>query len=147
MTDGTGGRRRLRRMRWPGTRMLAIAIGITLLTAACSGSPSASSGGSSAAPGPASSSAGGSSGSSSSGSPATQQKMLAYTTCMRSHGVPMPDPPALAGKPPSKPTAKAAPVNGPNPGSPQWQAAQQACRSLLPPNVKGGPGPGGSAGG
>ena len=44
MNDDTGGRRRLRRIRWPRARLLAIAAGIALLTAACGGSPTRSSG-------------------------------------------------------------------------------------------------------
>jgi hypothetical protein len=142
MNDGTGGRRR-RQMRGPRTGWSAVVAGIALLAAACSGSPSAGSGSSSAPPGSASSSP--SPGSSSATvRPATLQKqVVAYANCMRSHGVPMP----LLPVPPSKHTAKPAPVIGPNPGSPQWQAAQQTCHSLLPPPVKDGPGPGGSAGG
>jgi hypothetical protein len=70
------GRRMLRRMRWPRTGLLAIVAGIALLTAACSGSPSAAggSGGAPAAVGSASSPAGGSGGSSSAGKPATNPR-------------------------------------------------------------------------
>jgi hypothetical protein len=144
MNDDTGVRRRLRRMWRPRTGLLAVVAGIALLTAACSGNLTASSGGSSATHGPASSSTGGSTSSSTVGGPSTLQKQLAaYSKCMRSHGVPMPDLPAPAGTPSSNSTAMAPPVNGPSQGSPQWQAAQQACQSLMPPSIKGGPGPGG----
>jgi hypothetical protein len=58
---------------------------------------------------------------------------------MRSHGVPgvpafLPRP--VPGKPPSKPNFKAVQANGPGPGSPQFQAAQQACQSLMPMPAK-----------
>jgi hypothetical protein len=124
----------------PRTALLAIVAAIALLTAACSGSPSAA-GGSGRAPataGSTSSPAARSGGSLSAGSPSADQKQLAYSKCMRSHGVPgVPTsfPSAAPGSAPSPsgPNWKAAaPVSGPNPGSPQWQAAQQACRSLMP---------------
>jgi hypothetical protein len=122
------------------TGLVAIVAGVALLTAACSGSPSTT-GGSGRAPataGSTSSPTGGSRGSSSAGSPTANGKQLAYSKCMRSHGVPgVPTslPSAIPGSTPSPsgPNWKAAaPVSGPNPGSPQWQAAQQACRSLMP---------------
>jgi hypothetical protein len=122
------------------TGLVAIVAGIALLTAACSGSPSAAggSGGAPATAGSASSPAGSSPGSSSAGRPAANGKQLAYSKCMRSHGVPgVPTslPSVVPGSAPSPNGPHwnaAAPVSGPNPGSPQWQAAQQACRSLMP---------------
>jgi len=127
-------------------RFLAVAA-VIALTAGCSGTPSAGgSGGSSTPAGSASSSP--AAGGSSAVRPATlQQKMNAYSACMRSHGVPLPNLPANPGKPSGKPTAKPVTAVGPNPGSPRWQAAQHACQSLLPPSTKGGPGPAGLAGG
>ncbi len=60
-------------------------------------------------------------------SPAQQQAALAYAQCMRAHGVPnFPDP---------KVTAHSFTVHvasGTDPHSPQVQAAQNACRTLMP---------------
>jgi len=130
------GRRRLGRRQWRDTGLLVIAALIALLVAACSGSPSqGSSGGAPAAGASASQSVDGSGGYSAPARPVTQQKQLAYSECMREHGVPgvptsLPSP--VLGKPSTKLNAKPGPANGPNPGSPQWQAAQRACRSLAP---------------
>jgi hypothetical protein len=131
MNDDTSQRRWLPR----GARILVAAI--VLLTAACSGSsPPGGSGRSTATGRPAASARSGS-------SPAMRrpaaQKQLAYSECMRSHGVPgvptsFPSP--VLGKPPGKLSAKPAAANGPGPGSPRWQAAQQACRSLMPTPVE-----------
>jgi hypothetical protein len=61
------------------------------------------------------------------GGPEAQKKMVAFAQCMRSHGVPdFPEP--SEGKLIIKGTSK----NGLNPGSPQFQAAMKACRSLAP---------------
>ncbi len=117
----------------------ALAVAVALVTAACSGNSSTGSstatptagGGASPSPSP--------SGSSPAVRPISQQKQLAYSDCMRSHGVPgvptsFPSP--ALGKPPSKGDFKAATATGPGPGSPVWQAAQQACRSLMPTPVE-----------
>ncbi len=136
MNDVTGGRG-LRRIWSPRIGLPAIVAGIALLTTACSGSPPAA-GGSGATPaagGSASTPAGGSGGSSSAAGSPTDQEQLAYSKCMRSHGVPgvptsLPSP--VFGKPPSQANFKPVQANGPNPGSPQWDAAQHACRSLMP---------------
>jgi hypothetical protein len=103
------------RQAWPPTvRTTAAAIAtaaLALLAAACSGSPSpsASSGGSPNAAG-------------SSGSPSA----VAYSACMRSHGVPnYPDPDSSGQLP--KTDAQILGVS-----STQYQAAQQACQPLLP---------------
>jgi hypothetical protein len=132
----------------PRAALLAIVTGVAIMTAACSGSPLVV-GGASGSPRAAASSSQGSDRSSSARSSATlQQRVLAYAKCMRSHGIPVPNLPAPGHLPPaSKPTAQPAADNGPNPDSPQFDAAQQACQSLLPTPVKGGPGPGGPAGG
>jgi len=134
--ERTGGRRRLRRMQWRDTGLLATATFIALLAAACSGSPSeGTSGAAPAARASASQSVDGSGGSSATARPVTQQKQFAYSECMREHGiagVPTSLPRPVLGKPPSKLNARPGPANGPNPGSPQWQAAQRACRSLAP---------------
>jgi len=130
-----------RRMWGPRTGLLAIVAGIALLTAGCSGSSSpAGSAAPSAAGGAAGRSASPSAGSgrpSAAAGRITPQRELAYSECMRSHGVPgVPTSlPSIA--PGSVPTSngphfKAAQANGPGPGSPQWEAAQKACRSLMP---------------
>jgi hypothetical protein len=116
-----------------------LAAAIALLTAACSGgSPAGSSGRA-----PATSSSGspspGHGRSAAVVRPVSEQKQLAYSKCMRSHGVPgvptsFPSP--VPGKPPRKGNFKAVQANGPGPGSPQWQAAQQACQSLMPTPVE-----------
>jgi hypothetical protein len=131
---GIGQGRRRGRPRRAG--IPAAVAGIILLVAACSGGRSAGSSASSAAAA-ASPSAGDSSGSSSAGRPAANQKQLAYSECMQKHGVPgvpislpgiTPDPGHSSGR-----HWNAAPVGGPAPGSPRFLAAQQACRSLVPP--------------
>lgn len=137
MNDVTGGRG-LRRIWSPRIGLPAIVAGIALLTTACSGSPPAAGGsGAPAAGGSASTPAGGSGGSSSAAGSPTDQEQLAYSKCMRSHGVPgVPTsfPSVVPGSVPSPGGQHfgAAPVSGPSPGSPQWQAAQRACRSLMP---------------
>jgi ABC-type phosphate transport system substrate-binding protein len=116
-----------------------LAAAVALLTAACS---SSSPGGSAGAPAAASGSARPSpspGGSSTAVRPISQRKQLAYSECMRSHGVPgVPTsfPSLVPGKPPSKGDFKPAQAGGPAPGSPQWEAAQQACRSLMPAPVE-----------
>jgi hypothetical protein len=131
---------------WPG--LLAAVAAVALLTAACSGSSSpGGSGGSPAAGKSASPSAGsgrspapaGSGGPSVVGRRISPRRQLAFSECMRSHGVPgvptsFPGP--VSGTPPSTGNFKPVQGNGPNPGSPQWNAAQQACRSLAPSPVK-----------
>ncbi len=124
--------RRRRRPRRAG--ILAAATAIALLTAACSGNQAAGNFGGAPAAGSASPSTG-RGGSSVAGRPTAPQKQLAFSDCMRSHGVPgvptsFPSP--VPGPPPSKPDFKPVTATGPNPGSPQWQAAQHACRSLMP---------------
>ena len=103
-------RRHRHRRAWPPAARAAAAIAATaalaLLAAACSsGSPS--SGGSTDAGGSANS------------------RLVAYSQCMRSHGMPnFPDP---TGGVPPKVTAQELGVS-----SSQLQAAQRACQSLLP---------------
>jgi hypothetical protein len=119
----------------PWTGLLAIVAGIALLTAACSGSPAQGGSGEAPAVRGSASPSRGSGGSSAAGRPVTQQRQLAYSECMRSHGVPgVPTsfPKPVLGQPPSKGSLEPAQADGPGPGSPQWQAAQQACQSLMP---------------
>jgi hypothetical protein len=116
MNETAGGRRRWCRPRRAG--VLAVTAGLVLLTAACGGSPSSS----------GSPSSTGSGSSSSAGGSASSPSALAFSRCMRSHGVPnFPDPP------PS--------FNGKFPGSSPQQlgvsesrirAATGACQNLLP---------------
>jgi hypothetical protein len=144
MNDGTSGRRRQRWMWWPRAGLLAIVAGIALMAAACSSSPSTAGdpGKAPATVGPTSSATVGSGSSPSSTSKTTSdQKQLAYSRCMRSHGVPgVPTsmPSVEPGSEPSPSSANwqsagsAGTSSGPAPGSPQWLAAQQACQSLMP---------------
>jgi hypothetical protein len=104
----------------------ALAVATALLVAACGGSSdpgvahlSSGSGASSA------SSEGGSS--SPESTAGTQQKLVAYAKCMRSHGEPgFPEP--VEGRL----TLKGSPGSSQNPGSPQFQAAERQCSKLLP---------------
>ena len=97
----------------PSTARTAVAIiaaaGLVLLATACGGSPSST----------------GSGGSSNAGGAANQRE-VAYSHCMRSHGVPnFPDPSGSGGVP--KETAQQLGVS-----NSQLQAAQNACQHLLP---------------
>jgi len=114
--ETTGGHGRWCRARPRQAGVLAMTVGLVLLTAACGGSPS-------------STGSGGSPNTGGSASPqASSPSALAFSRCMRSHGVPnFPDPP------PS--------FNGKFPGSSPQQlgvsesrirVATVACRSLLP---------------
>lgn len=98
---------------WPPiarTAAVIAAIGaLALLAAACSGSPSAGAGASPGASGPA-----------------TSPSAIAYSACIRSHGVPnYPDPDSRGQLP--KTDAQILGVS-----TSQYQAAQQACQHLYP---------------
>ena len=73
----------------------------------------------------------GSSNNSSSTTAARVNPGLAFSDCMRSHGVPSFPDPSAGGE------LNISPQSGVNPRSPVFQAAQRACRKLLP--FKGGP--------
>jgi hypothetical protein len=112
----------IRRAQPRPARMAAAIIAtaaVALLAAACGGSPSSTGSG-------GSQSAGGSSSSS------TSAGLLAFTHCMRSHGVrQFPDPPPGANDI-KLPDARMLHVS-----SSQFQSATDACRHLLPPGVGG----------
>lgn len=81
-------------------------------------------------------------------SPAEQTRMqeqaLKFSACMRSHGVPnFPDPEFShgGGAVRIRIGAKPGSAGGIDPNSPQFQAAQKACQSIVPGGPKGGPGP------
>jgi hypothetical protein len=96
----------------PAARAAAAIIGIAALAllAACSGSPSSA----------------GSGGSSNAGASASSPSAVAYSQCMRSHGVPdFPDPPSSGEVP--KGSAQEFGVS-----SSRYQAAQTACQNLYP---------------
>lgn len=104
-------RRPRRRTRLPRAGLAAAALAcLPLLAAACSaGSPDSSAG---------------------AGSPAASGSTgaLAYSRCMRAHGIKaFPDPNSQGGL-----ALNAGPGTGIDPQSPQYQAADQACKSLMP---------------
>ena len=112
MNETAGGRRRWCRARPLRASVLAVTAGLVLLTAACGGSPSSTGSGDSP-------NAGGSAG---------PPSALAFSRCMRSHGVPnFPDPPpSFSGKfPGSSPQQLGVSES-------QIRAATVACRDLLP---------------
>ncbi|HEV7536647.1 MAG TPA: hypothetical protein VGP90_13495, partial [Acidimicrobiia bacterium] len=80
-------------------------------------------------------------------SPKQQQEMqdqaLAFSRCMREHGVNMPDP-TFGGQ--GTMTMKIDSGSGIDPSDPKFEAAQQACGSAFGPGGKGGPGLSVSAG-
>jgi hypothetical protein len=94
--------------------MVAALLALGTLAAACGSGP--------AGPGVAKAPSIPSTTSGSSSQSSSYKSALAYTTCIRSHGVPnFPDPTPSGGFNISS-----------NPNDPQLQAAQQACHSLLP---------------
>jgi hypothetical protein len=113
MNDGTPVVRRPRQAWPPAARTAAatVATAALALLAACSGSPSSSTG---------------SGGSPNAGGSAGSPSAVAYSACMRSHGVPSYPDPDSGGQLP-KTDAQLLGVS-----STQYQAAQQACQHLLP---------------
>jgi len=105
--------RQPRRLRRAGFGVAAL-LALGALAAACGSGP--------ASPGVAKAPSNTSTTTGSSSQSSSYQSALAYTTCIRSHGVPnFPDPTPSGGFNISS-----------NPNDPQLQAAQQACQSLLP---------------
>ena len=125
MNDSIRVMRRPRRA-WPSASRTAAAL--ALLAAACSGSPSST--------GPGSSSdAGGS---------ANSPSAIAYSQCMRSHGVPnFPDPTVDSE---GRPGFNLVPIHGTDWNSPQVSTDMQGCEHMMPGGVPvpviapGGPG-------
>jgi hypothetical protein len=113
MNDSSSGMQRPRRAEPPTVRTTAAIIAtvvLAVLAAACSGSPSSTGG---------SPNAGGSANS-------QQNGMLAFSRCMRSHGVPnFPDPNSSGALPKSQVAQLTA-------SNPQFPAAHRACGHLLP---------------
>jgi hypothetical protein len=113
--------------------LVAALGGLSVLLAACGGSPHATEKGGSTTSttyGPAAPATTGSSGGN-----APQQSALAFAACVRSHGVPnFPD---SAIQSSSKGVMLSAP-RGINVHSPQFQSAMQACRSFLPQGPSSG---------
>jgi hypothetical protein len=93
---------------------------MALLVAACGGGGSSSTGAGGGSP----ATSGGGSGAT--GADAVHQQQLAYSQCMRSHGVPdYPDPPAPGGPAMQLPASI-------DTSSPQYQQAADACQHLMP---------------
>jgi hypothetical protein len=115
MNDGTPVMRRSRRAWPPAARTAAVTIAAAALAllAACTGSPS---------------SATGSSGSPTAAGSSSSPSAVAYSSCMRSHGVPNFPDPASNGQVPKADT-QALGVS-----SSQLQTAQTACQHLYPAN-------------
>jgi hypothetical protein len=66
-----------------------------------------------------------------------EQALLAFSACMRSHGVPdFPDPTFTGGG--AQLRLRSSPGGDLNPNSPRFQAAQTACQGKPPGNVKVG---------
>lgn len=128
MNSHTGGRRGIRRMLSPRMGLLLAAVGVALLTAACSASANPAGARTSPTSAP-------STGSGTSTAPAGSskyQKGVAYAQCMREHGVPnFPDPLPKGG------FLLSPSITGGIGGqvSPQYQAAENSCASLSPVGV------------
>lgn len=126
--------RRARRPRFNAARALGAIVAAALLVAACGATPGASVGTGST----------GSSGTGTQASPGAStrpfEQALAFSACMRSHGLPdFPDPVQGAGGGVSL-QLKGGPGGDLNPNSPQFKAAQQACQHLQPQGMRGGGG-------
>jgi hypothetical protein len=125
MNDSTRVMRRPRRARPPAARTAAVIIataGLALLVTACSASPSSTGSG-------GASNAGGSANSPNAGGSANA-RLVAFSRCVRSHGVPnFPDPQAGASNA-KFPSAQQLRVS-----SSQLSTAENACQRLLPVGI------------
>lgn len=108
--------------------VLAALLGVALLLAACGGGSGATATASTTA---------------SVGSPvpspmSNSDRALAWSSCMRSHGVPnFPDPTQNGS---GRTLIRIGPSTGIDPNSSQFKAAQQACQNLAPGGPQSGPG-------
>jgi hypothetical protein len=122
--------------RSPFTLMATAAACLVLLTTGCSKSSRGPSVAALTTPSAAASSAGGAAASPAPGSsspPKGEAGLLAYSQCMRSHGVPdFPDPVGNSLQ------LRASQGSDLDPTSPQFVAAQKACKSLQPGGATGG---------
>jgi hypothetical protein len=101
--------------------LLVLALGVSVVVAACGGG----SGGSGVAQAGTPTTAG------SSSHPSGKGSALAMAQCMRAHGVPdFPDPDSSG-----RIAIQGTPGSGLDPRSPQFQAAQQACKAFAPPGI------------
>jgi hypothetical protein len=114
------------------TLTLTVLASAALLVAGCGGSSSSPGVAHLSSSTPTSSDpSGGGSSSSSEGGPPSQQQMVAFSQCMRAHGVPeFPEP--VEGKLIVHSSDHNGHVTGINPQSAQFQAAQKACAKLAP---------------
>jgi hypothetical protein len=119
------------------TGLIAGLVALALLAAGCGGAskkPTVAHLGSSATTGTSASGSAGGSSSSSSSSASPQSQAVAYSGCMREHGVPnFPDPQVTTNGSGVKMAMRATPGLTSNP---HFQSAEKACRRLLP---EGGP--------
>jgi hypothetical protein len=75
-------------------------------------------------------------------SPEDEDRLLQFARCMREHGIDMPDPQTGGGMIIDEEQGDGSRID---PNSAEFQAAQEACGSLLPGKIQGG-GPGGGTG-
>ncbi len=127
-------RGRARQSRVAPVRVVGLAVSMLLFAAACSATP-----GTSAATGSTASTGTGSR-TSPGASTSPFEQALAYSACMRAHGLPdFPDPVRGAGGGVSL-QLNGGPSGDLNPNSSQFKAAQQACQHLQPQGMRGGSG-------
>lgn len=69
----------------------------------------------------------------------SQDQLLKFAQCMRQHGIDMSDP--VNGRIQFQSGGSNAQNSGPGPDSPQWQAAQEACKQYMPNGGNGNQGP------
>jgi hypothetical protein len=123
------------RPRHPALLVVAACTSIVLLLAGCGGAGSSPSG--VATLGSADPGASGQGATSPPGSGSAYEQALAYSQCMRSHGVPdFPDPVSTAGGGYTR-NIEVGAGSDLDPATPQFQAAYRACRSLVPASSPG----------
>jgi hypothetical protein len=121
--------------------LIAGLAALALLAAGCGGgskSPTVAHLGSSTTPSTSSSSSSAGSGSASSSAGSSHSQAVAYSGCMREHGVPnFPDPQISTSGDEVKVAIRVTPGIT---GNPHFQSAEKACGKLLPEGGPGGPG-------